>query len=698
VPTSDPTPAQPDRTPSPGPRRRHRAVRGLAGLAAAAVLVVPVAGCAAGAAPSTPAPEVVAPAAPAGDATTGTTASASTAAATAPALTPADVDAWLDGFLPAALERTGIPGATVSVVHDGALLTARGYGWADTGADGGDPVPVDPERTLFRPGSVSKLVTATAVLQLVQSGDVDLDRDVAAYLDFEVPRAFDEPITLRHLLTHTAGFEERVGGLIGAEGTPVDLRAALAGDPPEQVYRPGTVPAYSNYGNSLAGYVVEHVSGQPFEEYVRDHVLEPAGMTSATFEQPVPEHLRDRLAEGYATSSSPSVGFEVVGTPPAGALSASATDMAAFMLAQLGEPITGQQVLDADTRALMQEPALDAGSLGTLADGPRMTLGFFQEDRNGHRIVGHGGDTQVFHSHLQLYPDERTGIFVSVNGSGEGALGSLELREQLMHGFADRYFPAVTSPGETARVDEATAREHAALLAGTYTSSRALRSTFLAATDVLAPTHVTAQDDGRLVIAPGPLADGPVLYEEVEPWVYREVGGQRTIAARVTDGEVEAIGYDSAFALLPAPAATDVALPALAVSTAILLLGVLGWPAGAVIRRVRHRGPADPAGRRERVLTRVASAAAVLALAGWALTIPTVMALQDVPVGQVRLLQGLQVVGVLGLAPAVLGVVGDLRRRAGWRRVAAGVLVLVALAVVAWFAVTYRLLAPSVSY
>jgi CubicO group peptidase (beta-lactamase class C family) len=342
-------------------------------------------------------------------------------------------------------------------VHDGALLTARGYGWADTGADGGDPVPVDPERTLFRPGSVSKLVTATAVLQLVQSGDVDLDTDVAAYLDFEVPRAFDEPITLRHLLTHTAGFEERVGGLIGAEGTPVDLRAALAGEPPEQVYRPGTVPAYSNYGNSLAGYVVEHVSGQPFEEYVRDHVLEPAGMTSATFEQPVPEHLRDRLAEGYATSSSPSVGFEVVGTPPAGALSASATDMAAFMLAQLGEPITGQQVLDADTRALMQEPALDAGSLGTLADGPRMTLGFFQEDRNGHRIVGHGGDTQFFHSHLQLYPDERTGIFVSVNGSGEGAMDSLELREQLMHGFADRYFPAVTSPGETARVDEATA-------------------------------------------------------------------------------------------------------------------------------------------------------------------------------------------------------------------------------------------------
>ncbi|WP_282944812.1 serine hydrolase domain-containing protein [Cellulomonas endometrii] len=701
MPTSDPALVPPHGTrPRSRPRAPRRAVRGLAGLAAAALLVAPVAACAGAAAPAAAAPEVVAPAAPAA----AHDAAAPEAGTATPALTRSDVDAWLDGFLPAALERTGIPGATVSVVHDGAVLTARGYGWADTGADGGDPVPVDPERTLFRPGSVSKLVTATAVMQLVESGDVDLDADVAEYLDFDLPRAFDEPITLRHLLTHTAGFEERVGGLIGAEGTPVDLRAALAEEPPEQVFRPGTVPAYSNYGNSLAGYVVERVSGEPFEQYVRDHVLEPAGMASATFEQPVPEALRDRLAEGYATSSDPSAGFEVVGTPPAGALSASATDMAAFMLAQLGEPVTGEQVLDAGTRALMQRPALDADTLGTLAAGPRMTLGFFQEDRNGHRIVGHGGDTQVFHSHLQLYPDDRTGVFVSVNGSGRGALDSLELREQLMHGFTDRYFPGsgevatADDAADASAVDEATAREHAAQLEGTWTSSRAMRSTFLAVTDLLAPTHVTAQDDGRIVIAPGPLADRPVLYEEVEPWVYREVGGQRTIAARVTDGKAEAIGYDSAFALLPAPAATDVALPALAVSAVVLLVGVLSWPVGAVVRRVRHRGPADRAGRTERVLTRVASTAAVLALTGWALTVPTVMALQDVPVGQVRLLQGLQAVGVLGLVPAVARVAGDVRRQAGWRRVLAGVLVVAALAVVAWFAVTYRLLAPSVSY
>ncbi|WP_262348162.1 serine hydrolase domain-containing protein [Cellulosimicrobium cellulans] len=692
----------PDRDADPsttrGPRTARRAPRAIAAVA----LLAGLAACAPAAAAPTPAPERPAPVAGAGATTGGE--DASTDPATVPALSRTDVDAWLDGFLPAALDRTDIPGAAVAVVHDGQVVTTRGYGWADTGTESGEAVPVDPDRTLFRPGSVSKLVTATAVMQLVEAGDVDLDTDVSAYVDIDVPRSFDDPITLRHLLTHTAGFEERIRGLIGAEGTPVDLRAALAIDPPEQVYRPGTVPAYSNYGNALAGYVVERVSGEPFEQYVREHVLEPAGMTTATFGQPVPADLRDRLALGYGTASGPSTGFEVVGVAPAGALSASAADMARFMLALLGEPPTGEQVLDADTLALMQAPALDEDDLGTLAGGLRMGLGFFQEDRNGHRVVGHGGDTNAFHSHLQLYPDERTGVFVSVNGSGAGALDSLELREQLMQGFADRYFPpadaadaaAATATGTA--VDADTAREHAAALAGAYTDSRAMRSTFLHATELLAVTHVTAEDDGRVLVAPGPLTDRPVLYEEVEPWVWQEVGGQRTIAARAEDGRVTAIGYDSAFTLLPAGAATAVALPALGVATAVLLVGALAGPVAALVRRVRHRTPRDAAGRTARVLTRVAAASAVLAVAGWAVAITTIMGLVDLPEGGLRVLQVLQGVGILGLVPATVRVVGDVRRRAGGWRLAGGVLVLLALGVVAWFAVTYRLVAPSLSY
>lgn len=695
-----------DGTAAPSDRRGPARRRTAAALAGAALLAG-LSACAPAAPAPTPAPAPeapvagTAPEAPADPADPAAGAPPDSPATPAtPALTRTDVDAWLDGFLPAALERTDIPGAAVAVVHDGEVVTTRGYGWADTGTESGEAVPVDPDRTLFRPGSVSKLVTATAVLQLVESGDVDLDTDVGAYLDIDVPRSFDDPITLRHLLTHTAGFEERIRGLIGAEGTPVDLRAALATDPPEQVYRPGTVPAYSNYGNALAGYVVERVSGEPFERYVQEHVLALAGMTTATFDQPVPDDLQDRLALGYGTASGPSTGVEVVGVPPAGALSASAADMARFMLALLGEPATGEQVLDADTLALMQEPALGEDDLGTLTGGLRMGLGFFQEDRNGHRIVGHGGDTNAFHSHLQLYPDERTGVFVTVNGSGAGALDSLELREQLMQGFADRYFSSADAAAANGRttVDADTAREHAAALAGAYTDSRAMRSTFLHATELLAVTDVTAQDDGRVLVAPGPLTDRPVLYEEVEPWVWQEVGGQRTIAARAEDGRVTAIGYDSAFTLLPAGAATGVALPALGLATAVLLVAALAGPVAALVRRVRHRAPSARAGRPARVLTRVAAASAVLAVAGWAVAITTIMGLVDLPEGGLRVLQVLQGVGILGLVPATVRVVGDVRRRAGGWRVAGGVLVLLALGVVAWFAVTYRLVAPSLSY
>ena len=110
-----------------------------------------------------------------------------------------------------------------------------------------------------------------------------MDADISAYLDFEIERRFDEPLTLRHLLTHSAGFEERWKVV-----PTTDLEAYVKNDPPAQVFAPGTTPAYSNYGMALAGYIVQRVSGQPFETYVREHVLEPAGMTSSTYEQPCP--------------------------------------------------------------------------------------------------------------------------------------------------------------------------------------------------------------------------------------------------------------------------------------------------------------------------------------------------------------------------------------------------------------------------
>ncbi|MGW5559610.1 serine hydrolase domain-containing protein [Micromonospora sp. NPDC003944] len=643
------------------------------------------AGC--GVSPGDPAPAAGIPAAPAGP------------SGAEPALTNTDVNAWLDGLLPAALDRTDIAGATVAVVKDGTIVTTRGYGYADTGDGGSGAVPVDPDRHLFRMGSVSKLFTATAVMQLVQDGKLDLDADVETYLDFDLPRRYERAVTLRHLLTHTAGFEERIAGLIGTDGGDVDLRRALVTDPPEQIYEPGTVPAYSNYSNALAGYIVQRVSGTRFEEYVQRTILDRAGMPSSTFEQPLPAALRDRMSHGYDTSTGPAAPFEIVGTPPPGALSAPATDMARFMLAQLGEQVGFAPLLDRPTRELMQRPALDATSLGTLADGPRMTLGFFAEDRNGHRILGHGGDTKYFHSHLQIYPDDRAGIFLSLNSNGSGALDSQELRESIVNGFADRYFPT-RDENPTAGPDPATTATHAALAAGTYESSRAIRSNFLTAIGLVGRTTVSVADGDRLLLEPGPLSDSPALYEEVAPWVWREVGGQRTIAMRATDDRVEAISFDSAFALLPVePArASTVAIPVLVLSTVVLLLAALSWPVGAIVRRRLGGAPRERAGRTARILSRLAVAGTLLAFAGWVLSIGSIMSLQDVPAAALRTIQVLQLVGLLGVLPATVRLLDDVRRHVGWRRIAGSGLVLVALAGAGWFAVEFHLLAPNISY
>ncbi|WP_379872406.1 serine hydrolase domain-containing protein [Marinactinospora rubrisoli] len=645
---------------------------GVTGLMAATIT-----GAAAPAAAAAPTPPIPAPAA-AGE------------------LTEADVNAWLDGFLPAALEDAGIPGAAVSVVHDGEVLTARGYGYADNGSEGGEPRPVDPEETLFRPGSVSKLFTATAVMQLVESGDLDLDTDVSEYLDFEIPRNFEGDITLRHLLTHTAGFEEQIRGLIGLEGESVDLGEALATDPPVQVYAPGTVPAYSNYGNGLAGYIVERVSGEPFEEYVQQNILDRIGMTSSTFQQPLPEDIRDRMAGGYPTDSGPAAPFEIIGAPPAGALTASATDMARFMLAQLGELGPEQSLLEEETLALMHEPALTSDTLGTIAEGPRMTLGFFDESRNGRRIIGHGGDTTAFHSHLQLFPEERTGIFVTMNGGGHQGYDSLTLRNSLTAGFADRYFPSQDPDVQV----EPTAAEHASMAEGTYESARSAQSTFLSVVRAVSRTTVTAQDDGTILVSPGPETVYPTVYQEIAPWVWQEVGGQRILTMRGSGDEVEEIGYASAFTLerVDPVHESTVVMSILVFSVAVLLVALVSMPIRAIVRRRLSLPPRPRAGRVVRVLTRICMAGATLAIVGWAVTISTAMQLHDVPAELIHVIQAAQWLGVVGVIPAAIGLITDIHRRAGWARVLGAVLVLVALVGIAWLSVVFNLLVPDVSY
>src|SRR6266513_907814 len=187
-------------------------------------------------------------------------------------LTKADFETFLDALIPSQLRNRNIAGAVVSVVKDGQVLFQKGYGYADVE----EKKLVLPDQTLFRPGSISKLFTATAVMQLVEQGKLDLDRDVNDYLDFPIPKTYPKPVTLRQLLTHTAGFEDTLKNLFVAHESDLKLlRAYLVNQMPARIFPPGKVPSYSNYGFTLAGYIVERVSGERFERYIENHILKP---------------------------------------------------------------------------------------------------------------------------------------------------------------------------------------------------------------------------------------------------------------------------------------------------------------------------------------------------------------------------------------------------------------------------------------
>src|SRR5581483_10763526 len=247
-------------------------------------------------------------------------------------MTPDDVSAFLDGLMPQQLAKDDIAGAVISVVKDGKVIFAKGYGYSDVAKK----TPVTPDNTLFRPGSISKLFTWTAVMQLVEQGKLDLDHDVNDYLDFKIPAKFGKPITLRNIMTHTPGFEETVQELFVRDAKDLTpLGEYLKRHLPTRIYPPGTTPAYSNYATAMAGYIVQRVSGQDYYDYIDENILKPLNMAHSTFRQPLPDPLKAMMSNGYQVASQPPKPFEFVEAAPAGSSSVTAMDMTHFMMAHL---------------------------------------------------------------------------------------------------------------------------------------------------------------------------------------------------------------------------------------------------------------------------------------------------------------------------------------------------------------------------
>jgi CubicO group peptidase (beta-lactamase class C family) len=578
-------------------------------------------------------------------------------------MTAEDLRAFFDGMVPYAIQRDDIAGATIAVVRDGQIIFAQGYGYADLKSR----KPVVADQTLFRPGSVSKLFTWTAVMQLVEQGKLDLDKDVNAYLDFKIPEAFGKPITLRNIMTHTSGFEESVSELfLQKANQQYPIGEYLQKHMPNRIFPPGKVVAYSNYATTLAGYIVQRVSGEEFTSYIANHIFKPLGMKNSTFVQLPPPALMKNMASGYKQASEPKAEpYEIVEAAPAGSLASTATDMARFMIAHLnGGEYDGARILKPETVKQMHSRNY------TLAPGLNgFNLGFYDEDRNGHRIIGHAGDTEVFHSDLHLITDANTGIFMSFNSAGkEGGVGST--RVAIFRAFLDRYFP-FTPPEEKTVADP---DKDNARVTGFYVASRrkdsALRLLFQ-----LGQTEVAAQPDKTITVEMLKDASGaPKKWRNVGPLTYREAGGQ-THLKFVTDADGN-IDYFTSDDFIPVELLQRTHgleqlsnLKLFGIGTIVVCaLTVAIWLGGWIVRR-RFRRPLEMTDRqrRLRLASRLGAVLYLAVVAGW------VGLLSAIQVDESLLLGGalnpwigaLYVLGVIAFLGGIAMVVNGVLRAVG---------------------------------
>jgi CubicO group peptidase (beta-lactamase class C family) len=612
---------------------------------------------------------------------------------TAP-LTAGDVSAWLDSYLPAALHAGDIAGAVVVVVKDGKVLVEHGYGFSDVAKQ----APVDPKLTLFRLASVSKLLTWTAVMQLVEQGRINLDADVNQYLDFKIPPRDGKPITMRNLLQHSAGFEDVFRNLLADDPQVQTYETWLKSWTPERVFPAGTIPAYSNYGGTLAGYILQRVSGEPFDAYIEKHIFQPLDMQHSTFREPLPAALAPLMSQAYTTASLPPRKFEVTRPVPVSALTSSADDMAHFMIAHLQDgEYMGTRILRTQTAQLMHDSPF------TVLPGiDRMELGFYETNINGREVIGHTGDTSWFHSALHLFLKDGVGLFFSFNSQGkQGTVGPL--RTALFEAFADRYFPG---PAETQRVDATAAAAHAEMLTGYWISSRRSQSA-LPATLALFPgsqPKVTLSAKGELVL-PGLGPNGkPLHWIETAPFVWTAADTHLRVAAKVVDGRAVMLGSNqSPASVLLRPQWYENAawtLPAVGVTTYALLLTALCWPIAAIVRRLR-RTPLnlDASSYQAYRGSKIAAIAIVAAWSLWGVTLQQLVANLGVPDSQVRIAQyfGLiAFIGGLGLMLWNLRVVWSGGRR--WPAKTWSIVLALSAAVVLWFAWIFNLIGFSLNY
>lgn len=453
---------------------------------------------------------------------------------------PADPQALADVLDPIFVKQMAdghIAGAAFVMVKDGQVFFAKGYGSANLDQH----TLVDPERTIFPVLSLSKLFTATAIMQLVEQGKISLDADVNTYLkQNHVPATYAQPITIAQLLTHTAGFDDdsqAIGNIAATPNAVLPLHDYLATYPPVRILPPGSRYLYSNAAYDVLGAVVEDVSGQPFAEYMDAHILRPLGMTHSSF---LPPAESSDLATSYRYDDTQLVPMprHYFSNAPSAGLTTTAADMAHFLIAQLQHGrYENQAILRPETVALMQRQHFP-----NEPDEPGMGYGFNTATLGSHHAIWKDGDDlDRIHSKVLLYPDRQIGYFIVQNSGGDTSL-----LDAVVQQLDQRYdpVPPIAPVGQPHPEPAAVlARYTGQYRIGDYTHSTLVKLALLQQ-DV--DIQIRATPDGGLDWITG---DGAAdTFVEVRPAVFRSPKNDFAIAFRSdADGNVTHIelGYRS---------------------------------------------------------------------------------------------------------------------------------------------------------
>lgn len=408
-----------------------------------------------------------------------------------------------------------IPGASLAIVKDGKVLLQKGYGTSNIEKD----IKVDPNKTVFEAGSVSKLYTWSAVMQLVEQGKIDLHKDIREYLPEDyLDLDFPQKVTMLELMSHTAGFEDNPTLILTKDpGKVIPLKDYLSKKYPQpsQVFQPGEITAYSNFSASLAGYIIERVSGEDYADYMQKHVLDKLDMKHASFESDYSNipRIADFKGENYKKTGG---NFEpldpiYINDVPAGALNTTVADMAHFMLAQLGS--NNYQLFEKKhTLKKMHE------QIKTIHKRmPGNAHGFWERYVGDHRVLEHSGNTEGYTSQLLLVPDENFGIALLMNVAGEHSGLRVDLIEQLIgkHVYSDQ----ITKSANDQKVK------------GTYRMARGIYTNLMKLLSVASNDDVTIKPDPSGGITLSSSANPkPIHYTETEdPLVYKRVDDTKSL-------------------------------------------------------------------------------------------------------------------------------------------------------------------------